>query len=105
MGPYLIGAAGVEDADLGRTNAATCLVLANTIRKVVVGSAERASTVVAHPRTARARRDLEADAVIRRRLHCRKGRALMRIGGSKKGGGNGEKAQEHVYKYSSLFQF
>ena len=105
MGPYLIRAAGVEHADLGWANAATSLILTYTIREVVIGGAERASAVVTHPRTARARRDLETDTVIRRRLHCRKGRALMRIGGSKKGGGNGKEAQEHVYKYSSHSRF
>jgi len=86
MGPHLIGTAGVEHADLGRTNAAARLVLANTIGKVVVSSTERASTVVAHPRAAGARGDLEADAVVGRRIRHR--RARTRIGG-KKGGGNG----------------
>ena len=64
MGPHLISTAGVKDANLRGTNAAACLILANTIRKVVVGGAERGSAVVAHPRTAGTRRDLETDAVV-----------------------------------------
>ena len=98
MGPHLIGTAGVEHADLGRANAATRLILTNTIREVVVGGAERASAVVAHPRTAGARRDLETDAVVGRRIQRR--RARTRIGG-KKGGGNGKQTQKHVYNYIS----
>ena len=86
MGPHLISTAGVEHADLGRANAAATLVLANAIGEVVVGSAERASAVVAHPCTAGARRDLETDAVVGRRIHYR--RARTRIGG-KKGSSNG----------------
>ena len=65
MGPHLIGAAGVEHTDLGRANAAASLIRTNIIREVVVGGAKGASTVVTHPRTARARRDLETDAVVR----------------------------------------
>jgi len=64
MGLYLIGTAGVEHTDLGRANAAASLIRANVIREVVVGGAEGASTVVTHPRTARARGDLETDAVV-----------------------------------------
>lgn len=85
MGPHLIGTAGVEHADLGRANATAGLILANTIREVVVSGTERASAVVAHPRTAGARRDLETDAVVGRyRLNGR--RALAGIGGKKSGG-------------------
>lgn len=69
MGPYLIGTAGVEDANLGRTNATTSLILTHTICEVVIGGAERVSAVVAHPLATGARRDLETDAVIRRCLH------------------------------------
>ena len=86
MGLYLIGTAGVKHADLRRANAAATLVLANAIREVVVGSAERVSTVITHPRTTGARRDLEANAVVRRRV-CRRN-ARTRIGGEK-GSGNG----------------
>ena len=64
MGPHLIGAAGVEYANLGGASTAAGLILADAIREVVVGGAERIGTVVAHPRTARARRDLKADAVV-----------------------------------------
>ena len=64
MGLYLIGTAGVKHADLRRANAAASLIRTNVIREVVVGGAEGASTVVTHPRTARARRDLETDAVV-----------------------------------------
>jgi len=97
MGLHLIGTAGVEHADLGRANTAATLVLANAICEVVVGSTERASAIVAHPRAAGARRDLEADAVVGRRIRHR--RARTRIGG-KKGSGNSEKTQKHVYKYN-----
>jgi hypothetical protein len=85
MGLHLIGTACVEYADLRRAHAPARLIRANAIREVVVGGAERASAVVAHPRTARARRDLETDAVVGRRIHCRN--ALTCIG-DKKGGGN-----------------
>jgi hypothetical protein len=98
MGLYLIGTAGVKHADLGRANAAASLIRTNVIREVVVGGAEGASTVVTHPRTARARRDLETDAVVRRRI-CRRN-ARTRIGGEK-GSGNGKETQKHVYKYNS----
>ena len=86
MGPHLISTAGVKDANLRGTNTATTRVLANAIREVIVGSTERASAIVAHPRAAGARRDLEADAVVGRRI-CHR-RARTRIGG-KKGGGDG----------------
>jgi len=104
MGLYLIGTAGVKHADLRRANAAASiysvrsLIRTNVIREVVVGGAEGASTVVTHPRTARARRDLETDAVVRRRI-CRRN-ARTRIG-DEKGSGNGKKTQKHVYKYNS----
>jgi len=87
MGLHLIGTAGVEYADLRRAHAPARLIRANIIRKVVVGGAERVSAVVAHPRTAGAWRDLETDAVIRRRI-CRRN-ARTRIGGEK-GSGNGK---------------
>jgi len=64
MGPHLIGTAGVKDTNLRGTNAATGLVLANAIGKVVVSSTECVGAVVTHPRTARARRNLKADAVV-----------------------------------------
>jgi hypothetical protein len=98
MGPHLIGTAGVEHADLGRANATARLIRANVICEVVVGGAEGASTVVTHPRTASASRDLETDAVVRRRV-CRRN-ARTRIGGEK-GSGNGKETQKHVYKYNS----
>jgi hypothetical protein len=85
MGLYLIGTAGVEHTYLGRANTAASLIRTNVIREVVVGGAEGASTVVTHPRTARARGDLETDAVVRRRI-CRRN-ARTRIGGEK-GSGN-----------------
>jgi len=88
MGPHLIGTAGVEDADLGRANAAATLVLADAIREVVVGGAKCVGAVVTHPRAASTGRDLETDAVVGRRLYCGRGNARTRIGG-KKGGGNG----------------
>jgi hypothetical protein len=65
MGPHLIGTAGVKDANLRGANAPTGFVCTYAIGKVVVGSTERASTVVTHPRTASTRRDLKADAVVR----------------------------------------
>ena len=102
MGPHLIGTAGVEHADLGRSNAATGLVGTNIIREVVVGGAKGTSTVVAHPRTAGTRRDLETDAVIRRRICRRNARTCI---GNKKGGGNGKQTQKHIYKYNSPFRF
>ena len=86
MGPHLIGTAGVKDANLRGANAPTGFVCTYAIGKVVVGSTERASAIVAHPRAAGARRDLEADAVVGRRIRHR--RARTRIGG-KKGGGDG----------------
>ena len=64
MGPHLIGTAGVKDTNLRGTNTAATCVLADAIREVVVGGAKCVGAVVAHPRTARARRDLEADAVV-----------------------------------------
>ena len=69
MGPYLVGAAGVEHADLGRANAAARLILTNTICEVVVGGTERVCAVVTHPRAASTGRDLKADAVVGRRIH------------------------------------
>ena len=98
MGLYLIGTAGVKHADLRRANAAASLIGANVIREVIVGGAEGASTVVTHPRTARARGYLETDAVVGRGI-CRRN-ARTRIG-CEKGSGNGKETQKHVYKYNS----
>jgi len=64
MGPHLIGAAGVKDANLRGTNAATGLVLANAIGEVVVGGAKCVGAVVTHPRAASTGRYLEADTVV-----------------------------------------
>jgi len=85
MGPHLIGTAGVKDANLRGTNAASTCVLANAIRKVIVGGAERVCAVVTHPRTASTSRDLKANAVIGRRIRRRNARTCI---GDKKGGSN-----------------
>ena len=102
MGPHLIGTAGVEHADLGRAHAPARLIRADIIREVVVGGAERVSAVVTHPRTAGACGDLEANAVVRRRIHRGNARTCI---GNKKGGGNGKETQKHIYKYNSPFRF
>jgi hypothetical protein len=57
---FLVGAAGIEHANLGRPNATAGLIGTDAIRKVVVGGVENAGAMGTHPLAAGAGRNLEA---------------------------------------------
>ena len=93
MCALLRSAARVEHAHLGSAYATTRLIGADTIRKIIVGRAERVRTIVAHPGATRASRYLKANAAI----GIRGVNYLARIGG-KKGDGGKEEFEKHVYE-------